>query len=209
MIPEEKRSLQPIKAVLIFALVLLMLFGIWLGWVYLGSNFIGQSRQRRALVMAEAAVSNHADAETRPEAGKPAWVLSFDDRRLPVFGDIDSSSLNRGVGWYPTTSLPGQPGNVVLAGHRYSEGKPFEWLTELSVGDEIVLETPVARYIYAVRVPASELTVSATDSWVLDPVPGQSFAPHEAILTLTTQQDFAPTDDRAVAFAALIKEEKK
>lgn len=209
MTKRAKQPMSPITMVLLLALCALLCTAGWLGWVYVGSNLLGQSRQASALDEARQAVSTVADEESRPAAGEAAWVLEISGTSFAVLGGTDAHALSRGVGWYPATGLPGEAGNVVLAGHRYADGKPFAGLLTLKVGDEVVLETKVARYTYAVRVPASELTVAATDGWVLDAVPGHDFDPHEQLLTLTTQQDLVPTADRAVAFAALIKEEKK
>lgn len=42
-----------------------------------------------------------------------------------VLTGFDEESLAQGVGWYPEGSRPGETGNVVLAGHRVSNGAPF------------------------------------------------------------------------------------
>lgn len=49
-----------------------------------------------------------------------------------------------------------------------------------------------------------------TDSWVLLPVPGQpDVPPHQAVITLTTGQDFIRSSDRSVGFGILINTEIK
>jgi sortase (surface protein transpeptidase) len=60
------------------------------------------------------------------------------------------SALEAGIGHYAVTPLPERPGNVAIAGHRVLFGAPFRRLAELRGGDEAVLTTPVATYIYRV-----------------------------------------------------------
>jgi len=50
---------------------------------------------------------------------------------------ITLPTLDRGPGHWPGTALPGQPGNVVVAGHRVSHTRPFRYIDELEAGDEV------------------------------------------------------------------------
>ena len=43
-------------------------------------------------------------------------------------------ALRAGAGHYPETPLPGQAGNVAIAGHRTTYGKPFNRLDEVAPG---------------------------------------------------------------------------
>jgi sortase A len=88
-----------------------------------------------------------------------------------------ASALRAGAGHYPNTPLPGEEGNVAIAGHRTTYGKPFANLDRLNPGDEIVLETPIGRHVY--RVSRPPFVVSNTDFSVIDQTPGHH-------LTLTT-----------------------
>lgn len=63
------------------------------------------------------------------------------------------SALRAGAGHYPNTPLPGQRGNVAIAGHRTTYGRPFNRVDELKVGDSVVLTTPVGRYTYIISRP--------------------------------------------------------
>jgi LPXTG-site transpeptidase (sortase) family protein len=63
-----------------------------------------------------------------------------------VQGDSDSI-LRLAVGHIPGTALPGQSGNMVLAGHRDSF---FRGLRNIRVGDRIVVEGPNGSYDYKV-----------------------------------------------------------
>jgi sortase A len=68
-----------------------------------------------------------------------------------VIQGTDTSSLQRGPGHYPTTSLPGQPGTVAIAGHRTTYLAPFRHIDEIRDGDEIRLEMPYAAFTYTVQ----------------------------------------------------------
>lgn len=63
------------------------------------------------------------------------------------------AALRAGAGHYPETPLPGEKGNVGIAGHRTTYGRPFNRLDEMSAGDRAILITPFAQFTYVV-VPA-------------------------------------------------------
>ena len=81
--------------------------------------------------------------------------------RIPAIGvnvvvveGTSSSALRAGAGHYPRTPLPGEDGNVAIAGHRTTYGKPFADLDRLAPGDDIFLDTPLGRHHYrATRQP--------------------------------------------------------
>jgi sortase A len=60
----------------------------------------------------------------------------------------DHGTLRLGVGRLPNSSLPGEAGNVVLAGHRDTF---FRSLREIRPGDEISLRTPQGTFPYTVE----------------------------------------------------------
>jgi sortase A len=68
------------------------------------------------------------------------------------------AALRAGAGHYPNTPLPGQDGNVAIAGHRTTYGRPFNEIDRLRPGDTIWLATPVGDHRYEVVAPP--------DSWV-------------------------------------------
>ena len=78
---------------------------------------------------------------------------------IPTFGvdynftiqeGTDDAALEVGPGHYKGTSLPGEPGNFAVAGHRVGKGAPFNDLDNLSSCDQIVIETSTDFYIYKV-----------------------------------------------------------
>ncbi|HEX7134579.1 MAG TPA: class E sortase [Iamia sp.] len=68
------------------------------------------------------------------------------------------AALRAGAGHYPETTLPCGSGNVAIAGHRTTFGKPFNRLDEIPPGAEITLETPVGTCTYKVREAAFVVT---------------------------------------------------
>jgi sortase A len=72
--------------------------------------------------------------------------------------------LKKGPGHYERTALPGEVGNVGIAGHRTTYLHPFWGLNTLKRGDLIELQTRRGTFRYAVRW---QRVVSPTGYWVL------------------------------------------
>ena len=90
--------------------------------------------------------------------------------RIPEIGvnkviveGTDGGSLRKGPGHYPETPLPGVRGTVGIAGHRTTYGAPFNEVDKLEEGDEIAVEMPYGRFVYAVE---KEQIVEPTATWV-------------------------------------------
>ena len=82
---------------------------------------------------------------------------------VPVFAGTSDLVLNRGVGQIEGTALPGEVGNIGIAGHRDGFFRP---LKDIAMGDELVLETPSESITFAVE----ELhVVDPSEVWVLAP----------------------------------------
>lgn len=60
---------------------------------------------------------------------------------LPVISNLDKKALKISICWYEG-ALPGETGNIVIAGHNYANGAHFGKLDELEDGDMVVFETP-------------------------------------------------------------------
>ncbi len=67
-----------------------------------------------------------------------------------VVRGVDPEALRRGPGWMPYTDIPGETGNVGIAGHRTTYGAPFFRLDDLEPGDAIYFYSPFRRYTYVV-----------------------------------------------------------
>jgi sortase A len=64
-----------------------------------------------------------------------------------VVEGVDRISLRRAVGHIPGTALPGEAGNVGLAGHRDTF---FRQLKDVKIDDEIQISTPTGNFKYQV-----------------------------------------------------------
>ena len=94
-----------------------------------------------------------------------------------VMEGVDGRTLQHAVGHIPGTPLPGQRGNVALAGHRDTF---FRGLRNIHKDDEITLTTLHGSFIYRVD---STLVVEPEDTEVLD-------ATTDDFLTLVTCYPF-------------------
>ncbi|HWJ63963.1 MAG TPA: class E sortase, partial [Acidimicrobiales bacterium] len=65
-----------------------------------------------------------------------------------VVSGVSLDQLKRGPGHYPETPLPGQKGNVSIAGHRTTYGQPFHNLDKVKKGDQIIFETLQGTFVY-------------------------------------------------------------
>ncbi|WP_448596061.1 sortase [Thermoflexus hugenholtzii] len=68
----------------------------------------------------------------------------------PVVPGTDWEALKKGVGHHPGTANPGEPGNMVLAGHNDIYGEVFRDLEKLRIGDEIWVYAGSRAYRYVV-----------------------------------------------------------
>ena len=100
-----------------------------------------------------------------PSRGEPVGELSIPRVGLSavVLHGADSRTLARGPGHVETTALPGEPGNVVIAGHRDTFFRSLQFVKR---GDDVFLDSPRGRRRYRVD---SLTIVSPRDVRVLAP----------------------------------------
>lgn len=84
-----------------------------------------------------------------------------------VVSGTDQSDLAKGPGHYLGTAMPGQAGNVAIAGHRTTHGAPFNRLAELAIGDPVYLTTLSGQRLTYI-VSAAPVAVSPKDVTVLN-----------------------------------------
>lgn len=72
------------------------------------------------------------------------------DWQYTVVKGVTQESLAKGPGLYTSTQLPGQRGNMAVAGHRDGNGAPFFSADSLRTCDAIVVETRDNWYTYRV-----------------------------------------------------------
>jgi len=92
-------------------------------------------------------------------------TLKVDEKLLE---GIRLTTLDRGPGHWPGTAMPGEIGNVVIAGHRVSHSKPFRNVDKLVAGDEVVFNTAGGRFVYTV---VSQEIVTPDALYIVDQTP--------------------------------------
>jgi LPXTG-site transpeptidase (sortase) family protein len=107
---------------------------------------------------------------------------------------VATDDLMKGPGHYPGTSLPGQPGNAAIAGHRTTYARPFYNLDAVPVGGQVIVTTPQGIFIYTAT---GNEVVSPSDVSVLDQTPDPE-------LTLTTCNPRYSAATRLVLHAKLL-----
>lgn len=134
-----------------------------------------------------------SDPAAPPVPAEPGKNGAFGVLHIPRFGAgwaprpiVEGTSmavLEDGVGHYKNAALPGEVGNLALAGHRVTYGRPFFQIDTLRDGDPIVVETLEGWYTY--RMTSREI-VRPSDVRVIEPVPNEpGVEPTERYITLT------------------------
>jgi sortase A len=114
--------------------------------------------------------------------------------RMALDPEGDSALLRNGPVHYGITPLPGAGEPFAVAGHRTTYGAPFYKLDRLRPGDPITVDTPYARFRYAV---VKTTTVDPTDTSVLR---DRGYA-----LVLTTCSPPYSAAHRLIVWAKLVK----
>jgi sortase A len=165
-----RRLLRGTGKTLIAAGVLVLLFIAYELW---GTGLLAEREQNRL----RDAIGTHGF----PAKPIPGDALGF--IRIPKI-DLDMvfvegsgyTELKKGPGHYADTPLPGQRGNVAIAGHRTTYLHPFWALNRVLPGDIIELQTRAGTFRYRV---VWQRVVTPHQNEVLDPTRRRS-------LTLTT-----------------------
>lgn len=114
----------------------------------------------------------------------------------PVVEGDDWESLRKGAGHHVGSANPGERGNCVISAHNDIYGEIFRDLPELSIGDEILVETFTKTYRYVVEqtriVEPTETSVMATTS--------------SPVLTLISCYPYRINTHRIVVIASLVRE---
>lgn len=133
-------------------------------------------------------------------------IASIGVNALIVEG-TEPAALRAGAGHYEQTALPCERGNVGIAGHRTTYGKPFNQLDELRTGDIIELTTPTGSCKYrVVDGPAgSPRPRRGSPTWVTHPKDGAVLNPMDGhFLTLTTCHPKGSAAKRLIVRAELV-----
>ena len=110
--------------------------------------------------------SSYQQSQLQEAFDDPEVRAAYAERRIPVGDGLTTmripklgvevlvvegttpAALRAGAGHYETSPLPGEPGNVAIAGHRTTYGRPLNRMDELTEGDVVELETPFAIHTY-------------------------------------------------------------
>lgn len=190
--------------------LILIAFAAWQLW----GTSIEQSQAQQSLRQQFESHLPSAGAQTATEATGPTLISAAISVHEPPEGAVvgrlqipaigvdqyivegtSESDLSEGPGHYIGTSMPGQAGNVAIAGHRTTYGAPFYNLNALKVGDQIsVTSNSGQQFTYVVST--SPVAVSPQDVSVLD-------ASSDNRLTLTTCNPRFSSSQRLVVVADL------
>jgi LPXTG-site transpeptidase (sortase) family protein len=178
---------------------IILLFVVWQLWGTSISQHQAQSQLKSEFdaLQAEHAAGSHSSkltlisAATRvPSPGDGKVVAEI---QIPAIGvdqyvvnGTTESDLSKGPGHYIGTAMPGQAGNVAIAGHRTTYGAPFNGLGRLGPGDRIILTTTFGQNLTYV-VSGTPQVVSPSDVGVLN-----YFADNRITLT-TCNPEFSST----------------
>ena len=108
------------------------------------------------------------DGTTEPKVQLGSIEIPKIGLAADMWEGIRLSTLNNGPGHWPGTAMPGEVGNVVIAGHRVSHHADFRHVNDLVAGDEVIMTTPAGRFVYTV---VSTEIVKPDALWVVDQTP--------------------------------------
>lgn len=154
------------RLLLAVGLVLLAYYGYVSAETFLYQRY--ENRELEAILASGPALasSSAVDAVRQPPPSRGTLIGRVEIPRLDVAAIIragsDARTLQLAVGHIPGTALPGDRGNVALAGHRDTF---FRRLKNIRPDDEIRIVTPDGVFEYRVE---RTLIVNPKDVWVLD-----------------------------------------
>ena len=178
---------------------IILLFVVWQLW---GTSIAqhhaqGQLKSEFNALVAQHTAGSHSSksslisAATRvPSPGDGTVVAEI---QIPAIGvdqyvveGTTETDLSKGPGHYIGTAMPGQAGNVAIAGHRTTNGAPFVGLGRLVTGDRIILTTTFGQNLTYI-VSGTPQAVSPTDVGVL------SYFEDNRITLTTCNPEFSST----------------
>jgi sortase A len=205
-----RRILRLAGALLIVAAVLIVADVAWQVWgtgwqqaqaqahlrARIDPDLITAKPAHDSTVSGSSTTTTGAAVVSPPALGAPLGLLAVPAIGLSqvIVEGTGEAQLATGPGHYQGTAMPGQVGNMAVAGHRTTYGHPFYNLNELVAGDRITITTPSGVYTYSVT---GQQIVSPSDVAILDSTGG-------ATLTLTTCNPRYSAAQRLVVTATLV-----
>ncbi|MFC0272299.1 class D sortase [Metabacillus herbersteinensis] len=210
----KRRSKRNTRLVLLSIATCFIVFGLWFSgtsaYSFLKGYLIFKTGQIDAVeekTQVDSTASNEevADKEgqdqellypIRPKKGEDIGELVIPklEASLPIYHGTDEDELEKGVGHYAGSVLPGESDNSVLSGHRDTV---FRKLGEVGKGDILITRTSAGEFTYKVR---KVRIVDKDDRTVIVPKP-------KATLTVSTCYPFdfiGAAPDRYILVADLV-----
>jgi sortase A len=190
-----RRAVGGLGRALIVSGVLILLFVAYQLWGTGLAEDRSQDRLTKQFNQVLAAPLTDQGQAPPPPEGEAVALIKIPKIGLEkaVVQGVGLHELKKGPGHYPTTPMPGQPGNVAVAGHRTTYGAPFFRLDEMQGGDPILMTTRQGAFRYEVT---ERKIVTPNQTEVLDPSDDNR-------LTLTTCNPRFSASQRLVVVAAL------
>ena len=173
-------------------------------FTYVPQLFIGGSVNKADIdkVMAEAKNNTNVDKQIlypkRPKTGDAVGDLIIPKLNaiLPIVEGTDPDELEKGVGHYAQSVLPGEKDNAVLSGHRDTV---FRSVGKLKIGDQLITKTSAGVFTYKI-----------VKMWIVNQDDRTVIVSHKGkqILTLTTCYPFnwiGPAPQRYIIQSVLVK----
>jgi sortase A len=141
--PGGRRALSSLSVILFVAGVAMFAYPV-------GTDLYSRYRQSKLHNQFGSTELRHNYQTRNIPVGSPLTRLRIPKIKVNVLvvEGTTAAALRAGAGHYPGTPLPGETGNVGIAGHRTTFGRPFNHLDELRPGDEVILETPFKVFHY-------------------------------------------------------------
>ena len=216
------RIVRGVGWTLVVAGSVVLLYGVYLLWftdrsTHAAQRDLAESWQREV----EADDSPGVEADDEPDAaaepdddeapavdaGEGYAALWFERDGAPVVAadvlyvveGVAVPDLKLGPGHYPDSAAPGEDGNLAIAGHRTTYGRPFWALDDLREGDRIhVVDRDGTEWVYAYR---EQRIVAPGDVWVVGDDPRGTGEP---TITLTTCHPLFSAAQRLIVWGELV-----
>ncbi|MFG6495084.1 class D sortase [Fictibacillus sp. UD] len=202
----KKRSKS--RIVLLTLSVAFIMFGIWFsstnaftfmkGYLIFKTGQIEAKEDNKPVVQKQVVPKENSLYPERPKQGDNIGNLIIPklDASLPIFHGTDEEELEKGVGHFAKSVLPGENDNSVLSGHRDTV---FRKLGDVGRGDLLIVETAAGTFTYKVK---NVRIVDKDDRTVIVPKP-------RATLTVSTCYPFdfiGASPERYILVADLISQ---
>jgi sortase A len=189
-----RRSLNLAGAVLLVAALVLLGYPVYTDFVHNNlqgklSKELGTAAIRKAYLANDLKSGQSLTRIAIPKLGVNVVVVQ----------GTDDNALRAGAGHYPSTPLPCDYGDVAIAGHRTTYGKPFANIDRLGPGDQITLTTPIGSCVY--RVTEAPFVVLPNDWAVV------ADTPQVPTLTLTACDPKGSASHRIIIKAEMVSSE--